>query len=371
MTPYKNRLNGPASKRSTSEIVPVYFLKLQLLHPMSSPPVTEGGELASKTIGHVDMPVHTIHRMPSTVDTTLINPEQIADLSQVEILQGETHSTASVSDVTDATDKQRKGGWPRGKKRKRPKDENAPKQPLTGYVRFLNDRREKVRADNPTATFADLTKLLAVEWSKLAAEEKQRYLDEADRDRERYQKELEQYQQTETYKLFLKKQSEKRQAADETSKAGKQSVDTEVGQKEDELSGFDIPIFTEEFLDHNKARETELRTLRRVNTEYEEQNAILSKHIDNMKAAIERLQVETVQQRNSNMALQQHLENLRSKLTTSFANFPLPGTNDVPTLETIDVYMAKLHTLILDAPQENEQLITAVRDIVSRLDYPT
>lgn len=73
------------------------------------------------------------------------------------------------------------------------------------------------------------------------------------------------------------------------------------------------------------AREGELRQLRKQNTEYEEQNAILSKHIDNMKQAIEKLEVEAVQQRNNNMALQQHLDALRSTLTTNFSTVVLPG----------------------------------------------
>jgi len=40
-------------------------------------------------------------------------------------------------------------------------------------VRFLNDRREKIRADNPTLTFSEITKLLGAEWTKLPANEKQ------------------------------------------------------------------------------------------------------------------------------------------------------------------------------------------------------
>ena len=68
----------------------------------------------------------------------------------------------------------KKGGWPKGKKRKKPiKDENAPKQPLTGYVRFLNDRREKVRQDNPGLSFSEITKLLGSEWSTLPQQDKQ------------------------------------------------------------------------------------------------------------------------------------------------------------------------------------------------------
>ena len=72
-------------------------------------------------------------------------------------------------------------------------------------------------------------------------------------------------------------------------------------------------------------RETELRQLRKQTTELEEQNAILSKHIENMKQAIDKLQVEVLQQRNNNMALQGHLDALRQTLTSNFASIPLPG----------------------------------------------
>lgn len=50
---------------------------------------------------------------------------------------------------------------------------NAPKQPLTGYVRYLNENREKVRGENPGATFSEVTKILACEWSKLTSQDKQ------------------------------------------------------------------------------------------------------------------------------------------------------------------------------------------------------
>ena len=75
------------------------------------------------------------------------------------------------------------------------------------------------------------------------------------------------------------------------------------------------------------AREGELRQFRRQATELEEQNAILSKHIENMKQAIDKLEIDAVQQRSSNLALQQHLESLRSTLATHFAAIPIPGNN--------------------------------------------
>ena len=44
------------------------------------------------------------------------------------------------------------------------------------------------------------------------------------------------------------------------------------------------------------------------------------------------------------------------------------GSGETPTLETIDSYMKKLHTIIVSNPQEHENLINTVRDVVNRLD---
>ncbi|XP_033725522.1 high mobility group protein 20A-like isoform X1 [Pecten maximus] len=299
-----------------------------------------------------------------TVDPSFSNPDSsfisshsqgLGDLAQVtQISSTEADGAAPLENV------KKKGGWPKGKKRKRVRDTNAPKPPLTGYVRFLNERRETLRKENPSTAFTDLLRLMGAEWSKLPQHDKQRYLDEAEKDKERYMKEMESYQKTEAYKLFREKKMK------ESSGFNNSTLDTLHGD-EDTSGTFDIPVFTEEFLDHNKARESELRQLRKQTTELEEQNAILSKHIDNMKQAIEKLEVESVQQRSSNMALQGHLDGLRASLTSHFSSTPLPGTGELPTIDTIDSYMAKLHSLILESPQDHESLIATVRDILGRL----
>ena len=65
--------------------------------------------------------------------------------------------------------------------------------------------------------------------------------------------------------------------------------------------------------------------LRKQNTESEEQNAILSKHVDNMKQAVDKLEIEVHQNRANNVALQQHLSLLRTTLVANFANIALPS----------------------------------------------
>lgn len=204
--------------------------------------------------------------------------------------------------ATDST----KPKTPKAKKRKKPKDSTAPRQPLTGYIRYLNDRREAVRTSNPSLTFADITKILASEWSNLPSDKKQQYLDAAELDRERYTKEYEAYKQTEAYKQFTQLQNEKK--LKDNKEKEKEDVKTIVSNvnssqppvtkdiQEMDFGNFDIPIFTEEFLDHNKTRDAELRQLRKINTDYEQQNATLTKHIENMKTAITKLETEISQQ---------------------------------------------------------------------------
>ncbi|XP_068982998.1 high mobility group protein 20A [Bombus flavifrons] len=271
-------------------------------------------------------------------------------------------ASAVASNTTNTTN--------RAKKRKKiPRDATAPKQPLTGYFRFLNDRREKVRTENPTLSFAEITKLLASEWSTLPADQKQQYLDAAEQDKERYNREFSDYKQTEAYRLFSEKQSSEKQQENKKERNGTDvnSEQNDIQQdKDNDFTGFDIPIFTEEFLDHNKACEAELRQLRKATSDYEAQNAVLQRHVDSLYAAVNRLESETNQQHTTNQALQRHLDSLRSQLASCFASVPLPGTNEGATLQNIDNYVERLESLLTGNVEQS--LRNAVRNAVSRLE---
>ncbi|KAJ8249383.1 hypothetical protein GJAV_G00234190 [Gymnothorax javanicus] len=234
----------------------------------------------------------------------------------------------------------------------------------------MNDRREQLRAERPDVPFPEITRMLGNEWSKLPADEKQRYLDEAERDKERYMQELEKYQKTEAYKHFTRKLQDKK-GKQHRGDVSRQATHESLHEKDaegKERSVFDIPIFTEEFLNHSKAREAEMRQLRKTNMEYEERNAALQKHVESMRGAVERLEGDVMQERSRNTLLMQHLDTLRLALTNSFSSVPLPGSGELPTLDTIDSYMKKLHSVILSSPQEHEALINTIREVVSRLD---
>ncbi|KAG7176741.1 High mobility group protein 20A-like 3 [Homarus americanus] len=213
----------------------------------------------------------------------------------------------------------KKKGWPKGRKRRLlPKDSNAPKGPLSGYMLFMSDQREIIRQTNAGLAFHEITKL------------------------------------TDAYKKFMQKQ-QKEESPTPPKKPRKEIVE-ERKEEEEEVRGYP-----------SRPREAELRQLRKSNTDYEEQNAILQKHIESMKCTVDRLESETSQQRSNNAALQQHIETLRRTLTKAFMTLPLPGSQEMPTEESIDSYMVQLHSLIVNNPQQHQNLIQTVRGIVSQL----
>ena len=121
--------------------------------------------------------------------------------TQMTNKKGDSQSSSSNDKPAEAKNR----GWPKGKRRypkvniiKRElsrtyhnfsfqcQGAGAPKQPLSGYVHFLNERRESVRGENPEITFSELSKKLAAEWSALPEEEKLKYNEFAKKDKDRY-----------------------------------------------------------------------------------------------------------------------------------------------------------------------------------------
>lgn len=73
------------------------------------------------------------------------------------------------------------------------------------------------------------------------------------------------------------------------------------------------------------AREAELRRLRKANIEFEEQNAVLQRHIKDMYNAKERLEAELGLDEKRTQALHQHLLAIKHTLVNSLSSVPLPG----------------------------------------------
>ncbi|KAG8440281.1 hypothetical protein GDO86_006153 [Hymenochirus boettgeri] len=200
-------------------------------------------------------------------------------------------------------------------------------------------------------------------------QDEEQYLDEAEKDKERYTKELQQYQNTDAYRSYSRK-AQSRQKGRQQRQEGVRGVpsNTEKESLLKERPIFDIPIFTEEFLNHSKAREAELRQLRKTNMEFEERNAALQKHVESMRSAVQRLETDLSQEQGRNSLIQQHLQNVRQALTHCLRAVPIPGTTETPSMETIDSYMSRLQSAVLTHPKESEAIISGVREVLSQLE---
>uniref|UniRef100_A0A672S1B9 HMG box domain-containing protein n=1 Tax=Sinocyclocheilus grahami TaxID=75366 RepID=A0A672S1B9_SINGR len=225
----------------------------------------------------------------------------------------------------------KKRGWPKGKKRKKVLP-NGPKAPVTGYVRFLNERREHIRALHPDLPFPEITKRLGAEWSRLAPHDKQVFF---------CARELINENLLKVYSRFFF------------------------------FSEHTININVESYIlkiAHFSVREAELRRLRKANVEFEEQNAVLQKHIADMFSAKERLEAELGQDELRTQALQRHLQVIKQTLVNSLATVPLPGTGETPSVGTLDSYLSRLSSALESRPHEHRALVLKLQELLAHLD---
>lgn len=66
------------------------------------------------------------------------------------------------------------------------KDPNAPRRPMSAFLAFSNKRRASLKREHPTATNADLSKMLSKSWKEIPSEMKQEYVQEEAKLRAKY-----------------------------------------------------------------------------------------------------------------------------------------------------------------------------------------
>merc|ERR1719270_1369437 len=128
-------------------------------------------------------------------------------------------------------------------------------------------------------------------------------------------------------------------------------------------SSMDIPIFREEFLELNKTREAELRSLRKTVSEFEEQNTVLQRHVDNMRSAVSKLDQDVALTKENNEALEHQFDTLKKSVVTHFARIQVPNMGYVNN-DNVEEYVTRL----LDQARENPQLREAVKAAAANID---
>ena len=79
---------------------------------------------------------------------------------------------------------------------KKTRDPNRPKKNKNGYMFFCQDKRESVKKSNPNTDGKELVRLLSQMWNKMSDKQKAPYQAKANKDKVRYQTEMEAYKAT-------------------------------------------------------------------------------------------------------------------------------------------------------------------------------
>jgi len=291
-----------------------------------------------------------------------------------------------VSVVIEKMDSNLQNSTPVMKKRRKRKSHptDAPKHPLTGYVRFMNSRRDSLKSENPEANHLDITKMLADEWTKMADEAKKPFMDEADKDKERFVTEMQAYRVLHPDAKMRHRKSKKLKCAPKAQSTPKieevvaipapvvpvpvengTSKPPEASASASLLKAGHIPIFTDQFLEHNKQVESQLKALRKANTDFEFQNSNLERYIENMKSGIANMEADNGDLKAKNLILEKYLEKMRSTLAAAFGNLSLP-TEKTATVSNIDSYMTELAGMSGPASTVNK-----AKDMLRKLDLQT
>ena len=74
-------------------------------------------------------------------------------------------------------------------KRKEKKDSNAPKRALSPFLFYTLERRPGLKKEKPELSHKELLSEMGVEWNKMNETDKKKYLEKAEEDKKRYEKE--------------------------------------------------------------------------------------------------------------------------------------------------------------------------------------
>lgn len=268
---------------------------------------------------------------------------------------------------------------PKSKKVKRKREDGAPKLPLTGYVRYMNERRDALRNELPDKTAIEHTKIIADEWNRMSEDQKKPYLQAAEIDKERYNQQLDEFHKQKIEQKKSESLKENVPSPANASNGAKSTTNNEKTQmngkealvqppKPLRRSGeMGIPIFTDEFLDHNKTVDMELKTLRKSNIDLEQQNSVLEKHIENMKFGVEKIEAENNELLLKNKLLEAYLEKFEAKLAQAFCGLAIPSQPNGATVDNIDKYMTDLYNMATSNSHGPASLNKA-KDIIRKLD---
>uniref|UniRef100_A0A8C9TDN4 Thymocyte selection-associated high mobility group box n=1 Tax=Scleropages formosus TaxID=113540 RepID=A0A8C9TDN4_SCLFO len=187
------------------------------LHGIDLPSVTIAGVLRTETVLCVSQvppyrgEMNTEGRRPR-IQSVTVQPDHVTSANQLSansVRRSSPTSPGSKSMTTspspsgsvhdeDAEDSKKSPAADTGRKSKAPRkkkkrDPNEPQKPVSAYARFFRDTQAVIKGQNPSATFGDVSKLVASMWDRLDEEQKQSYKNKTELAKKEYLKQLAAY----------------------------------------------------------------------------------------------------------------------------------------------------------------------------------
>ena len=77
--------------------------------------------------------------------------------------------------------------------KKAKKDKDAPKRAISAFFFYNQERREKLKKEQPNLDNKEIIKRMSAEWNKLSDDQKKPYVQKAEADKKRYEAEKKAY----------------------------------------------------------------------------------------------------------------------------------------------------------------------------------
>eukprot|EP00049_Salpingoeca_infusionum_P002897 m.61122 g.61122 ORF g.61122 m.61122 type:complete len:432 (+) comp11847_c0_seq3:426-1721(+) len=285
----------------------------------------------------------------------------------------------------------------RASKKRKSRDPQKPKPPRSGYVRFLTERRVGVQQQHPELPLPEITRIVASLWREASEEEKRTYNSAAEQEKEKYRAEVKAWElQQQLQQQQRQQQGQQDEAAgaqdrtdsplsmgshmDADSEKDKEkgspasdaaSVDGDLycslchqyfsshhnkrehlnGKKHREMLqeygavGVRMKIFSDEFVQHNRARERQLRDLKKECSRLETDKIELLADMEKLKERHEKLEHDIVETQNLVDTLSQDVH----QFTNAFLAAVQTQNLDAPTRQTVERYLRSTQRALQDA----------------------
>lgn len=138
-------------------------------------------------------PTETSRALAKTIHDLAKN---LLSLSEVILKQGSVATGNSSSSGAHAADSEEEDDKKSKKKKKEERDPNAPKRNLSSYMLYSQSVRPDTVKEHPELKAVDVAKLIGQKWNALSEKEKAPFVKQAEKEKERFDRETERYKNT-------------------------------------------------------------------------------------------------------------------------------------------------------------------------------